>query len=245
MPEPASLIWIRRVEALETSQRRLRWGKSVLFCFVVALAVAGAGRLPEVTFSSLAELAEASTIGAPYGKAEVLPALRDQLYDEFLKEFKRLRENAERRQYLTAQVLTASAEHHVDPDLLFALIAVESRFDSKAVSPKGARGLGQMMFRTARSVAPREVRRPEDLHDVPRNLYATALHLRQLMDEGSGDLREALRAYHGGSRVRSGKGRDSDQYVARVSTYYAYLKGRRTYRQLAAAQPAQIGRATN
>jgi len=245
MPEPASLIWTRHVEALETSQQRLRWGMSVLFCFVVALAVAGTGRLLEVTFSSLAELAEASTIGPPYGKTAVLPALRDPLYDEFLKEFKRLRENAERRRYLTAQVLTASAEHHVDPDLLFALIAVESRFDSKAVSPKGARGLGQMMFRTARSVAPREVRRPEDLHDVPRNLYATALHLRQLMDEGSGDLREALRVYHGGSRVRSGKGRDSDQYVARVSTYYAYLKGRRTYRQLAAAQPAQIGRATN
>jgi soluble lytic murein transglycosylase-like protein len=87
------------------------------------------------------------------------------------------------------------------------------------------------------------VGRPEDLHDVPRNLYATALLLRQLMDEGSGDLREALRAYHGGPRVGSGKGRDSDQYVARVSTYYAYLKGRRTYRQLAAAQPAQTKRA--
>ncbi len=244
MPELASWIWVRRREALETSQWRLRWGMGLLACLWVALALGVASRPAGIRSSSAVRLAEGGIAGSFYGKKEaVLAGLQDPLYDEFLKEFKRLRGDAARRRYLTAQVLAASAEHHVDPDLLFALIAVESRFDSKAVSPKGARGLGQMMFRTARSVAPREVGRPEDLHNVPRNLYATALLLRQLMDEGNGDLREALRVYHGGSGIRNGKGRDSNEYVARVSTYYAYLKGRRTYRQLAAAQPAQSGRA--
>jgi len=245
MPEPESLIWIHRVEALETSQRRLRWGIWALSCLAITLAVAIAGPTAEVPLSSEMRRAEATSAESLHGKEAMLPGHQDPLYDEFLGGFKRLRGDAVRRRYLTAEVLAASAEHHVDPDLLFALIAAESRFDSKAVSPKGARGLGQMMFRTARSVAPQEVRGPEDLHDVPRNLHTTALHLRQLMDDASGDLREALRAYHGGSGVRSGKGRESDQYVARVSTYYAYLKGRRTYRQLASAQPAETGRAKN
>ncbi len=244
MMEPASRIWVRRRGALDTLQRRLRWGMAVLTCLWVALALADPGQPARIPSSSAVRLAEGGIAGSLQGKKEaVLAGLRDPLYDEFLMEFRRLRGDAVRRRYLTVQVLSASAEHEVDPDLLFALIAAESRFDSKAVSPKGARGLGQMMFRTAQSVAPREVRRPEDLHNVRRNLYATALLLRQLMDEGKGDLREALRAYHGGSGFRNGKGRDSNEYVARVSMYYAYLKARRSYRQLPAVAAAETGSA--
>lgn len=243
MSETTSSIWIRRLEALERSQRRLRWGMGVLPCLVVALAVAGAGRPVETSSSSAVGLAEANIAGILYAREASPPALHDPLYDEFLGEFGRLRGDGERRRHLTAQVLAAGAEHRVDPDLLFALIAAESSFDSEAVSSKGARGLGQMMFPTALAVAPGVVRRPEDLHDVRRNLYTTALHLRQLMDDRGGDLRAALRAYYGGSGVRSGQGHDSDRYVARVSTYYAYLKGRHSYRQLAAAQAVKTGNA--
>ncbi len=246
MPEPESLIWIRRVEVLETSQRRLRAGILALSCLAIVLIFAMAGRSEEVPRPGILGLAQAADTGRLHGKEAVPADVRDPLYDEFLMTFKRLRGDAERRRYLVTQVLAASAMHRVDPDLLFAIIAAESRFDSKAVSSKGARGLGQLMFRTARSVAPQEVRRPEDLHNVPRNLSATALHLRQLMDEGSGDLREALRTYHTGGRVRSSKGRgDSDQYVARVSIYYASLKARRVYRQLSPVAVADTGSGKN
>jgi soluble lytic murein transglycosylase-like protein len=174
---------------------------------VVLLALAITGRTAEAPPSSALALAEVSAAEI-LSEKEVgpIPPPQDPLYDEFLKEFKSLRGNQGRRRYLAGQVLGAAAEHHVDPDLLFALIAAESSFDSKAVSPKGARGLGQMMFATARVVAPTVVRRVEDLHDVPRNLYATALHLRQLLDEHGGDPRMTLRIYYAGPKGRYGKG---------------------------------------
>jgi soluble lytic murein transglycosylase-like protein len=92
-----------------------------------------------------------------------------------------------------------------------------------------------MKFTTARAVAPGAVREPEDLHDVPRNLHATALHLRGLLDGSRGDLRDALRAYYAGGWDRNVGAPDRDKYVARVATYYAFLKAKRTHRHLASA----------
>jgi len=246
MPEAASLISIRLVEAPEASERRPRWSIWTISCLTVALGVAITGRTAEVPLPSAMLLVEASAAEVRNGgKVGLLPDVQDPLYDEFLNEFKPLRGNTARRRYLTGQVLAAAAEHYVDADLLFALIAAESSFDSNAVSSKGARGLGQMMFTTARAVAPGVIRRVEDLHDVPRNLYATALLLRQLLDEHGGDLRAALRTYYAGPKSRYGKRLDWDQYIARVSTYYAYLKTRRTYQQLTAMRAIETGTARN
>ena len=230
----------------ETLGRRRRWSIRALSRLVVLLVFAISGRTAEAPLSRAMPLAEASAAEIPY-ETEVgpIPLPQDRMYDEFLNEFKPLRGNAVRRRYLTGQVLAAAAQHYVDADLLFALIAAESSFDSDAVSSKGARGLGQMMFATARAVAPGVVRRVEDLHDVPRNLYATALHLRQLLDEHGGDLRAALRTYYAGVKGGNGKIRDWDQYMARVSTHYAYLKTRRSYQQLTAMRAIETGTARN
>ena len=240
MAEAVRLISTRRLQTMEASLRRLRWGLGALGCLGAVLLVMAVGRPKGVELTAAVRQAEASSAEIAQRERALLPALQDPIYDQFLQEYEPLRDDAERRRYLTAQVLAAAAAHHLDPDLLFALIAAESRFDSDAVSPKGARGLGQMVFATARAVAPGTVRRPEDLHDVPRNLYATALHLRQLLAERDGDLRDALRAYYGGSSDRNRARRGWGQYMARVSTHYAYLKAKRTHRHLtAAAVPAQ------
>ena len=230
----------------ETLKRRRHWRIRALSRLVVLLALAISGRTAEAPLSSTMPLAEASAAEILHEKeVEPTPLPQDPQYDELLKEFRSLRGNEGRRRYLVGQVLTAAAEHYVDPDLLFALIAAESSFDGNAVSSKGARGLGQMMFATARAVAPAVVRRVEDLHDDPRNLYATALHLRLLLDGHGGDLRAALRTYYAGPKSRYGKRLDWGQYVARVSTYYAYLKTRRAYQQLIAMHAIETGTTKN
>lgn len=236
MAEAVRLISARRLEALEVSLRRLRWGLGMaMVSLAVALAMGAAGRPVALRLTTAVRLAEASSADIVDGERTLLAAVDDPLYDGFLQEYPPLRDDPARRRFLTAQVLAAAAVNHLDPDLLFALIAAESRFDSEAISPKGARGLGQMKFSTARAVAPGAVREPEDLHDIPRNLHATALHLRGLLEGSRGDLRGALRAYYAGGWDRNGRAPDRDKYVARVSTYYAFLKGKRTHRHLAAA----------
>ncbi len=242
--EPVRVISARRLEALRASQRRLRWSFGLGVCLALAFGVCaagpphGRGQLSRgLALTEAVSLAEAADARDTVWDAALLSAVDDPLYDRFLQQYEPLRTKGERRRYVTAQVLAAAAVHRLDADLLFALIAAESGFDSEAVSPKGARGLGQMVFATARAVAPDAVRSPEDLHDVPRNLYATALHLRQLLDATEGDLRWALRTYYAGTGDRNVTGPDRDQYVARVSTHYAHLKAKRSYDHLTGPAP--------
>lgn len=238
LTEPVCLISVGRLATLQTSVRRLRWALGMLACVGIALTVSATGRPRGLGLPEPIRPAEASSLDSARREPAWLLAAQDPLYDQFLQEYAPLRADAERRRYLMAQVLAAAAVHQLDPDLLFALVATESSFDSEAVSPKGARGLGQMLFATAQAVAPDAVRQPEDLHDVPRNLYATALHLRQLLDEVDGDLRWALRAYYAGAWDPQGYGRGGDRYVARVATHYAYLKAKRAYHHLSAVADA-------
>ncbi|HYB72948.1 MAG TPA: transglycosylase SLT domain-containing protein [Candidatus Sulfotelmatobacter sp.] len=232
MTEPVRVISVRRLAALETSRRRLRWGFAVLACCTAGLLVHFAPRPRALEILRPARPAEASTPDLARGERAEPAAPQDPLYDQFLQEYAPLRRDADQRRYIAAQVRKAAVANQVDPDLLFALVAAESSFDSKAVSSKGARGLGQMQFATARAVAPGAVQRPEDLHDVPTNLHATALHLRQLLGDGQGDLRWALRMYYAGTWDPNGGGESGDRYVARVSTFYAYLKAKRAHQDL-------------
>jgi soluble lytic murein transglycosylase-like protein len=94
----------------------------------------------------------------------------------------------------------AAAAHGVDIELLKALIAVESGFDSNAVSPKGALGLMQMMPATADRYATKaEVQRPaaERLLDPRTNIHTGARMLADLKRRlGRIDL--ALAAWNAG-----------------------------------------------
>jgi soluble lytic murein transglycosylase-like protein len=82
--------------------------------------------------------------------------------------------------------------HQLDPLLLEALVEVESGRNAEAVSPKGARGLGQLMPATARRFDVSDVHDPED------NLDGAARYLAWLIDRYQGDLTLALAAYNAG-----------------------------------------------
>ena len=88
---------------------------------------------------------------------------------------------------------SVARENGVDPSLVKAVALVESGFNPKAVSPRGARGLMQLMPATAHRYG---VADPQDPYD---NLRAGSRHLRDLLDEFGGDVTLALAAYNAGS----------------------------------------------
>jgi soluble lytic murein transglycosylase-like protein len=86
-------------------------------------------------------------------------------------------------------------ETSMSASLLHAVIAVESGYDAKAVSRKGAQGLMQLMPQTAQRFG---VRNPMD---PAQNVRGGALYLKWLLDYFDGDLRLALAGYNAGENV--------------------------------------------
>lgn len=107
-------------------------------------------------------------------------------------------------------------EHGVNPKLVHALVQVESNYEPRAVSPKGAMGLMQLMPATARQYA------VEDPFDPVQNLGAGLQHLRGLLDRfGKGRESLALAAYNAGEGAVSRYGgippfRETQNYVRRI-----------------------------
>jgi soluble lytic murein transglycosylase-like protein len=89
-------------------------------------------------------------------------------------------------------IAAAAREHALDPRLLKSVMLFESGFNPKAVSRKGARGLMQLMPKTAAQHGVRNV------HDPAQNVEAGARHLSYLMDIYGGDLEKTLAAYNAG-----------------------------------------------
>lgn len=115
----------------------------------------------------------------------------------------------------------AARNHGIDVLLLTAIVKTESRFDAKAVSPRGAVGLMQI-----KPVLPEDD--PTLLLDPALNLERGATYLRSLLDLFGGDLRLALAAYNAGpSAVRRFGGlppyAETEAFVSKVLSTYVEL----------------------
>lgn len=113
----------------------------------------------------------------------------------------------------------AAERYEVDPALVKAIIMAESSYNPRAVSRKGARGLMQLMPRTARALG------VEDSFDPEDNIDAGVRYFKQLLEQFDGDLKLAIAAYNAGSRkVRMYKGvppfKYTRYYVAKVIEYH-------------------------
>jgi soluble lytic murein transglycosylase-like protein len=120
---------------------------------------------------------------------------------------------------LSDVVNTASATYHLDPDLVNSVIHAESGFNAHAVSPKGARGLMQLMPQTAGKLG------VNDAFDPEANVTGGSRYLRELLERYNFDLIKALAAYNAGpERVEQYQGvppfRETRAYVARIVHEY-------------------------
>ncbi len=89
----------------------------------------------------------------------------------------------------------------VDPFLVAAVIRVESDFREGAVSPRGARGLMQLIPSTGQWIAEKTGMRgftPEQLEDPATNIKMGTWYLRYLSDEFEGNMAKTLAAYNAG-----------------------------------------------
>jgi soluble lytic murein transglycosylase-like protein len=122
--------------------------------------------------------------------------------------------------------ITAHTSHNgVDPFLVLSLMRQESMFDPEALSPADARGLMQLLPRTAVQVA-RRVGRPapkaRDLYDADVNIVLGVAHIRYLLDLYGGNAMKALAAYNGGEDAvtrwdRQSGGLDLDEWVESIT----------------------------
>ena len=117
------------------------------------------------------------------------------------------------------QIDAVAARHHVSPRLVAAIIAVESEFNPRAVSRRGAQGLMQLMPATAAHLD------VQDSFDTRENIEGGVKHLRVLMDRYHNDLPVVLAAYNAGdTAVLTHRGippyRETRQYVIRVLRRY-------------------------
>jgi len=120
-------------------------------------------------------------------------------------------------------VSAASSRNRVDPDLVISVIHAESNFDPRAISPKGAQGLMQLMPKTAASLG---VANPMD---PAANVEGGTRYLSELLALYNNDIIKALAAYNAGpERVDQYHGlppyRETINYVSRIVRDFNSLK---------------------
>ncbi len=116
---------------------------------------------------------------------------------------------------LNQVVESASGTYRLDPDLVNSVIHAESGFNVRAVSPKGAQGLMQLMPQTASQLG------VQNAFDPRANVEGGTRYLRELLERYDFDLIKALAAYNAGpERVEQYGGvppyYETKAYVARI-----------------------------
>ena len=122
-------------------------------------------------------------------------------------------------------ILAAARKHKVNPALVAAVIRAESAFQPRALSPKGARGLMQLMPATAKRYGVRT----SELFQPARNIEAGVRYLAFLAEKFEGDLPKILAGYNAGEGSVDRYGgvppyRETQGYVRRILGYLGLEK---------------------
>ncbi len=117
----------------------------------------------------------------------------------------------------------ASKKHGIDFPLLKAMIKVESNFNPKAVSKKGAKGLMQIMPMNYKTLNIKDPFNPWE------NIMGGTRYFKQLLNRFDGKLPLALAAYNAGPRTVERYKMippypETEKYVEKVMKYYIVFK---------------------
>jgi hypothetical protein len=151
-------------------ERRAAAGGLLLTGLTLAGAIAGRGTAP--TIPTPAQTAESTTRPAPPAPPRPQPPTTP--FDDIIRE--------------------AASTYGVDVDLVRAVIQTESRFDPKAVSGAGAKGLMQIMPILAKEL------KIKNVFDPRENIFGGTKYLSQLLDRHDGNVSLALASYNAGPR---------------------------------------------
>lgn len=126
-------------------------------------------------------------------------------------------------------IIDSSQKYGVDPDLVRAVIKVESDFKTDVVSRSGAKGLMQLMPENC------EYYGVTDPFDITQNIDGGVRHLKDYIDKYNGDIQMGLMAYNGGPTRMANRGvksiddiykmpKETQNYVPKVMKYYEQYK---------------------
>jgi soluble lytic murein transglycosylase-like protein len=121
-------------------------------------------------------------------------------------------------------LIDAGTRNGIDPLLLYSIMHQESSFKSHAISPKGARGLMQLMPGTAMRFG------VTNIFDPRQNIEGGARYVRFLLDRFDGDINLVLAGYNAGEGAVEKYGwhippySETQEYVRRISRRYALLR---------------------
>ena len=120
-------------------------------------------------------------------------------------------------------IIQTASHYQIDPALIKAIIMAESGYNTKAISKKGAKGLMQLMPRTAQSLG------VEDIFNPHQNITGGVQYFKQMVNRFNGDVKLALAAYNAGSRnVRNYNGvppfKATRSYIKKVFKFYQIYK---------------------
>lgn len=121
---------------------------------------------------------------------------------------------------LDTLILQNGSRYNVDPYLIFLVMEQESHFNTHAVSPRGARGLMQLMPGTGQRFG---VRRP---HDPAQNIAGGTRYLRELLDRFNNRVDLVLASYNAGEGAVAKFGHrvppysETRNYVKKISKQY-------------------------
>jgi hypothetical protein len=142
-------------------------------------------------------------------------------------------------------IVDSSRRYSVDPLLIYSQMHQESTFKARALSPKGASGLMQLMPATARRFG------VSNIWDARQNIDAGVKYMRWLLDTFNGDVVLALAGYNAGEGAVMKYGwrvppyRETQEYVRRITSRYGAISDGRyvqTARRVSSAVAAKLER---